>query len=116
MIQCVEQMFLRRGLPLILWKKFMTKDTIEQLIEMSLEQLIAMSPEETEKFLAPALAKQEKIFESLPSKKAGGIRLKDPGSNTISGAGKSAVQAEILEQLKMAGVSPEMAKKLGVIK
>ena len=83
-------------------------NTVEELLEMDLKTLNAMTPSDLEMYLRPSLEKQAAIISTMPPPKG-------PLSVNLRGRGSNAVANAIVEEsLKQSGITPDMLARFGV--
>jgi len=83
--------------------------TIEELIDMEIEQLRALTPDQLDDLFAPALQKQEAIFAVLPAPKSGHVSLGKPTSKS-----NAVATALLQESMAKYGISADMLAKFGI--
>ena len=88
-------------------------DTIEKLLDMTLAQLQALTPEQVAEFVRPALEMQREVLANAPApRKVTGIHLGKKPQAYVSPDAKAIIGGKLAE----AGIDLELLKKLGGIK
>ena len=83
-------------------------NTVEELLEMDLKTLNAMTPSDLEMYLRPSLEKQAAIISTMPPPKG-------PLTVNLRGRGSNAVANAIAEEsLKQSGITTDMFARFGV--